>query len=274
MIIKFLASSLFLLSTYVTFSQNAESLKLSRADLAGMEERKSDIYNESTLWGYINGGADLYIEYGFTELMAQDIVWETEPFKIDAYVMDSPESAFGIFSISRNDCDLSGEIAKWDCITPYQVQVAYGNLYLSVIAYNGTVRSTELAVEIAKKIVSKMQGKSFSLPAFFTNENIVVDKSSVKLINGQLAIQNSYVKMEGAFASIEDYKLWVVPFSKDDTEHTMLVASFSTDEDCDVVANRLREDSVYSIERKGKQLHIFIDFNQHSDLGIVSQIRM
>jgi len=233
-----------------------------------MEERKSDIYNESTLWGYINGGADLYIEYGFTELMAQDIVWETEPFKIDAYIMDSPESAFGIFSISRNDCDLSGEIGKWECITPYQVQVAYGNLYLSVIAYNGTIRSTELAIEIAKKIINKMQGKSFSLPGFFTNENTAVNKSSVKLIKGQLAIQNSYVKMEKAFAGIEDYKLWVVPFFKDDTEHTMLIATFSSVEDCNVVANRLNEDPVYSIKRNGKQLHIFKGFNQNIDLGI------
>ncbi|MFP4557006.1 MAG: DUF6599 family protein [Bacteroidales bacterium] len=272
MIIRFFACFFFAISSFVSFSQNAESLKLTRSDLAGLEERRSNIYNESSLWGYINGGADLYIEYGFAELMAQDIVWETEPFKIDAYIMDSPESAFGIFSISRNDCKLSGEIGAWDCITPYQVQVAHGNLYLSVVAYNGTDRSMELAVEIAQNIVNKFKGASFELPSFFTNDDVMVNKSSVKLIKGQLAIQNSYVKMEESFNNIKDYKLWAVPFAKGDSKHNMLVASFSSEEDCNLVANRITDKFDFPVEKNNKQLHMFLDFNRRLNPDLVTQV--
>ena len=147
-------------------AQNFESLKLTRTDLPGMEETRFSVYDENSLWGYINGGADLYLEYGFSEMFAQDFVWETEPFKIDAYFMNSPEAAFGIFSVSRFSCKENGKISKWDCINPYQVQVAYGNLYLSVVAYNGTERSMELAEKIASKLIKKLRSKEFTLPVY------------------------------------------------------------------------------------------------------------
>ena len=143
---SFLFSVVFLIFSFFCLAQSAENLKLTRSDLVGMEETRFSVYGENSLWGYINGGADIYLEYGFKELMAQNFVWESEPFKVDVYVMASPEAAFGIYSISKFTCKAEGNIGSHSCINPYQVQVVNGNLYVSVIAFNGTSRRDRKSV--------------------------------------------------------------------------------------------------------------------------------
>jgi len=44
------------------------------------------VYEGSSLWGYINGGADVYLEYGFIPIVQnnsnQIFIWELPPGKI------------------------------------------------------------------------------------------------------------------------------------------------------------------------------------------------
>jgi hypothetical protein len=154
--------------------------------------------------------------------------------------MNSPLAAFGIFSVSRYSCLKNGEISQWDCVGKQQVQVALGNLYLSVISYSGTDRGMEYAQEIAKRIVEKHEAKPFALPAFFVNNEISFNLSSVKLILGQLAIQNAYPEMEDVFASLNNYELWVLPFEFEGVKHTLLAATFSQSSDLQNVKDKLR----------------------------------
>lgn len=230
----------FFLITGNIYSQKAEALKLTRNDLPGMEETRMAVYNENSLWGYINGGADLYFEYGFSEMLAQDFVWESEPFRVDAYLMNSPEAAFGIFSVSRHSCKATGKLGVWDCVNPYQVQVALGNIYLSVIAFNGTERSMDLAVKIASKLLQKTRGKTFELPKHIPQANIPIRNQGIKLITGELAMQNSYVSLERAFASINDYKVWVLPVDTSNGNAEIVFAEFSSSDDMEKVREAIK----------------------------------
>ena len=80
-------------------------------------------------------------------------------------------AAFGIFTLSCFSCEATAKVSEWDCINPYQVQVAHGNMYISVVAYNGTDRSMQLAAQIAQKVVAKFDAKPISLPAFLKTSN-------------------------------------------------------------------------------------------------------
>lgn len=152
-------------------AQNAQDLRLNSNDLEGMEEARFSVFSENTWWGYINGAADIYLEYGFRELVVQNLEWRSEPFKVEVYVLESPMAAFGIFTLSRFSCEATAKVSEWDCINPYQVQVAHGNMYISVVAYNGTDRSMQLAAQIAQKVVAKFDAKPISLPAFLKTSN-------------------------------------------------------------------------------------------------------
>ncbi len=42
----------------------------------GIEEAQSRTFTETSLYGYINGGAELYLEYGFDTLIVTEMVCE------------------------------------------------------------------------------------------------------------------------------------------------------------------------------------------------------
>jgi hypothetical protein len=235
---------------------NADIHRLTDSELPGIKENRWEIFSENSLWGYINGGADIYLEYGFQEMSVQDIVWQNERFKIDAYVMNSPEAAYGIFSVSRFNCQSSNtNLSPWQCIGKNQIQAVKGQLYLSVIAYSGKDIATDLASQIAKKVLQKVDFQNFELPTLLLNSKFALDKSSVKLITGQLAIQNSFSAMEKAFVSIPNYKLWVSTIQINSSEATLLYVTFKNESDCIKVANKIAEiDRQYALEIKGNSV--------------------
>jgi hypothetical protein len=238
-----------------------------------MEESRWEVFNENSLWGYINGGADLYFEYGFQEMSVQDIIWHNQRFKIDAYTMSYPESAFGIFSVSRYGCMKNNEdFAKWMCIGTHQVLVCKGNLYLSVIAYSGSEKGINLATQIAKKIIEKVNYQDFKLPSILSKDYFL-DKSSLKLITGQLAMQNSLTSMEKSFSSVSDYQLWVAPIEVNSHKATILVVTFQNEEDCTKVASRIPEnDGQYSITKKKNKLLGIKLFDKDGQIEVFNSI--
>ena len=64
-------------------------------------------YDGNALWGHIDGGADLYLEYGFDKLLFQEIELNNIRFRIEYYRMKDPAAAFGIFSVSKFKCDIA-----------------------------------------------------------------------------------------------------------------------------------------------------------------------
>ena len=236
-----LSVSVLFLFTVNTFSQVADSIRLFQDDLPGMEEKRWAKYDQNSLWGYINGGADLYLEYGFSEVSAQDFSWEGESFRVDAYIMDSPKAAFGIFSVSRYNCGNVLPFAEWSCVSQYQVQVAHGNVYLSVVAYSGSEKGSQLAVQIAEHVVKKLNTVAFNLPNILNSELITTDASKIKLITGQLAMQNSFPSMEMVFETLSGYSLWVVPFVREEIQFTMLLCKFQTENELNIALGRFQE---------------------------------
>jgi hypothetical protein len=247
-----------------TYAQNAEGLKLSRSDLVGMEETRFATYAENSLWGYINGGADLYLEYGFKEVMVQNFVWESEPFKVDVYIMENPEAAFGIFSVSRFSCKNIGKLGTWDCINPYQIQVAHGSLYISVIPYNATDRSMELGLKIAEKIMAKHRAKPLKMSQLLDNERLVVNRSKIKLFYGHLALQNAYSSVEHYFEGVDNYKLWSSDIQLNGATFSILYATFDGVENCQQVISRIPLVDSHYIASNGNKFLLLIGENAGS----------
>jgi transcriptional regulator with XRE-family HTH domain len=48
---------------------------------------RKDFYDQKTLWGYIDGGADIYLEYGFDKMIIEEITQQDHHFKVENYRM-------------------------------------------------------------------------------------------------------------------------------------------------------------------------------------------
>jgi hypothetical protein len=65
------------------------------------EEKK---YDSRTLFNYIDGAAELYLAYGFQNLMVHRFEKSSQPsLTVELYEMASSEDAYGVFSFERQD---------------------------------------------------------------------------------------------------------------------------------------------------------------------------
>ena len=71
-------------------------------DCPGIEvSGESKLYVGDDLFNLINGGAELYHEFGFAEVLVTEILIQgTDPLKVEIYDMGSPEAAWGIYSMT------------------------------------------------------------------------------------------------------------------------------------------------------------------------------
>jgi hypothetical protein len=101
------------------------------------------------LYGYVDGGAEIFLQYGFRNLQVYELVPEKPagPKKsiiLEIYQMDSPAAAFGIFSTRRegNEPVVSGVKAiNW--IGTEQANLVKGNLYINILASGCTMAEVE-----------------------------------------------------------------------------------------------------------------------------------
>lgn len=60
-----------------------------------------ELYVGDDLFNLINGGAELYHEFGFVEVLATEIsISDTTSMKVEIYDMGTPETAWGIYSLT------------------------------------------------------------------------------------------------------------------------------------------------------------------------------
>ncbi len=61
-----------------------------------------EIYNPQNLYEYIDGGAELYLSFGFRELISSTYQSShAAPIRVDIFDMNEPRNAFGVFAHSR-----------------------------------------------------------------------------------------------------------------------------------------------------------------------------
>ena len=195
-----------ILSCSLNFAQE-NFPKIEQSDFDGIKLTRGDYYNGTSLWGYIDGGADLYLEYGFSKIAVQEIEFKSHKYKVDIYKMNDAGAAFGIFSISQYKCS-DKSICKYSCVTEYQVQAAKGSYFISITNEKGTSEEQEFCIKLADKIISKINENDYILPPCF---NITIFKlSQVKFVNGILGVQNAFADWEEFFKNYEKFSFHVV----------------------------------------------------------------
>jgi hypothetical protein len=112
----------------------------------------------------MNGGADLYLEYGIRKLIAGDILYEGDEYNIEVYEMFSAEDAFGIYSLHTFRCQRADTLGCIDCLSPYQLQAVAGNLYVSVVFPSGSDAAKKKADAVIRMYATLNQENIPAIP--------------------------------------------------------------------------------------------------------------
>lgn len=134
---------------------NAQTLidpsKVFPENIDGWKVLTDRTYNSETLYNYIDGGAELFLSFGFSKVSNRIYSKENEPdIMVDIFYMNSSYDAFGVFSFSsgkiennygQQSQEPSGAIIFWK-----------NNYYVSIISSTETEESKRALSKIAKQI--------------------------------------------------------------------------------------------------------------------------
>jgi len=161
-----------------------------------------EVYKKDGLYGYINGGAELFLQYGFEELSVIRYIGGTGPaaekeITFEVYRMASPADAFGIFSLKREGGErLSLEIEAIHWLSASQAALAKGNFYINITG----VKATEEEIESFAAAASRKIGAASALPpelALLPSSGRI--QGSERFIQGKLAAEGESLLLDREF---------------------------------------------------------------------------
>jgi hypothetical protein len=220
------------------FSQQQEIPKLMESDITGLKITREQSFDGSGLWGYINGGADIFLEYGFDKLLLQEFSINGLNFKVEIYKMNSPASAFGIYSVSHYKCEDKVKSVKYSCKTQYQIQCAIDCYYISIINANGSKEEMETSNKIFNQVTGKISGNDFSPPRLFNSKLLSEQKDQIKYFKGILGVQNGMMEWYDYFDGLGEFEVCMLPAKLDGGDVNIAQIKFHSGSDVNTFLKR------------------------------------
>jgi hypothetical protein len=210
-------SSLMIAGGQNCHSKSGDDFRLDVKDTKTFDITRNDDYDGNSLWGYIDGGADLYLEYGFTNVAVQEVKHKGEVFKIEIWHMKNKEAAFGLYSTLCYKCSNFFNLDRMSCETQYQISTLDGPYVINIINTKGNKEAQDYSKYLTKKLMIINELENAELPKLFTKLYFSADLNNLKLIVGKLGFQNIYPSFSKYFEELTDYKVYLLNIEKDTT---------------------------------------------------------
>jgi hypothetical protein len=151
-------------------------------------------YRGDKLFVMINGGADIYHEYGFTQVLSAeyaDVLGKS--ITLEIYEMESPAAAFGIYTFKIGVGGKTLAIGQEALLEDYYLNFWKGNLLVTVTGPDSEEDNVQGVVALAKAVDARIAktGERPELAGLLLREPLVF--SHPKYIRGSLGVMNSYI---------------------------------------------------------------------------------
>jgi hypothetical protein len=230
-------------------------------DITGGTIKRSVRYDGNSLWGYIDGGADIYLEYGFSKVFVQEIDWQSQQAKVELFEMKDQNAAFGIFSMYRNSCKTDSILDVPHCIIPYHIIAFKGKYYISIIGSQSS--DTQQMIRLTQIITGKIPKDELILPGIFSEKPLNQNLQSLKFIRGQLGLMNGCPQIEDQFSNYSGFSIYTLSLSKDNNEITFAYVIFKSADDL----QRFCQENEFREEEYGNT------FTRNED-GLITKVKL
>jgi len=216
-----------------------------------VEITRERIFEGPALFGFMNGGAELFLEYGFQQMLEQRFTYKETPFVMEYYLMDSPENGYGIYSVHAYQCRRTDEVFPIECLTPGLLQIYYGHLYINLKCLDRSVDSQPLLDTLTALVVRKNapteEGKTLHLNSFPPPYSGIL-----YYVCGDLGLSAAHIGWAQLFAPYTHYAMWL-RIDKESGEATAMV-HFATEDDAEAFC--AQNGALFTLERSNNEVHI------------------
>ena len=123
-------------------------------------------YDVDTLWEYINGAAELFVEYGVQTCRTADLSMGDLTVTVDLYDMGTPLNAYGVYDRESSSGGSPFPGATSAVISPpYQALLLKGSTYVKVNAFEGEL-TEDAGRELLEAIAGSLSGATGMPPEF------------------------------------------------------------------------------------------------------------
>lgn len=169
----------------------------------GWEKQEDQIYNKETLFEYINGGAELYISYGFKEVLSRKYIKSGQPdILVELFDMNSSTNAYGIFSHSREEIDTTyGQGSQYT----FGLMLFWKDHYLvSIMASPETEESKQAVFALAQTIDDAIpfEGQIPEIISLLPKENLIPE--SVRYFRHYIWLNSHYYIADNNILNIDE----------------------------------------------------------------------
>ncbi|UCD58760.1 MAG: hypothetical protein JSV16_06535 [Candidatus Hydrogenedentota bacterium] len=199
-------------------------------------------FRGEALYEHIDGGADIYFEYGFVTLVTQRYKKDEKSVSVEIYRMEDTPAAFGIYSYNCHPLLSPVEAGSDGTIHSNGLFFWQDRYYVDVRQLGAGTIFKEEFLAVANAIGGKI-GAEPEAPAIMKllpRENMV-PRSEV-FARGQLGINNQvYVADEDLFGLKDDEVAAIARYKIGQPECSIIIAEYASGHACQEAFLRLRE---------------------------------
>jgi hypothetical protein len=111
-------------------------------------------YEAKNLYGYIDGGAELFLEFGFDELVVQRYCHGNDEIGLDLYRMATPDAALGIY-LARKGVEQPVEgVSCRNTGSNWQITALRGRHYIQITNLSGGEQLLPVMVKLMQDLIT------------------------------------------------------------------------------------------------------------------------
>lgn len=201
-----------------------------------------ETFTGDRLFEHLDGGADIYYEYGFQALALREYTQGEKAVSLEIYRMSDPAAAFGIYSYNRQPSLSPAEVGSDAVIHPNGLFFWQDSYYVDLRQLGSTAVPPEAMLALARA-VSKKIGATADKPRLMDllPQANKVPRTEV-FARGKLGINNQvYVSDDDLFGLKKGEGAALARYRLGQPEFSVIIASYADESACDDAYTRFHD---------------------------------
>lgn len=145
------------------------------------------------LYAYINGGAEIYQEYGFRRVVIQDYRNAAgKSVSLEIFEMETPAAAFGIFTFKRSGQGREVPLGSGAELEDYYLNFWKGRYLATLTGFDETAETVEGLLAVGGQVEARIRDKADAPEFVAALPGEGLRPGSVKYLKGLLGLNNVY----------------------------------------------------------------------------------